>query len=168
MIAPVAPDFAGTVLELGAGIGSLTVRLAARCPHAKILACEINPILAQDARSNLARAGTNGQVQIVATSAQQLIAHLGSRPGPRPTYVISGLPLGNLGRKTVIALIDAIRELLPAQGMFIQAQHFLVDRKRIQAAFPNLRTAWIMLNVLPVFIYFAEKTESALRTQTAS
>jgi len=31
------------IVELGAGTGVLTFRLAARCPRARILCCEIQP-----------------------------------------------------------------------------------------------------------------------------
>jgi phospholipid N-methyltransferase len=157
MAAPIPETYDGVVLELGAGIGSLTVRLAERCPRARILACEINPVLAEDARRNLVRAGINGNVQVLSTSAEQLVADLNQKSTPKPGYIVSGLPLGNLGRKTVTGLLQAIRELLPPDGMFIQVQHFLFDRKRIQAFFPNLRIAWVMLNVLPIFVFYAQK-----------
>src|SRR6266849_2216979 len=42
MIAPVPRNYQGQIFELGPGTGALTLRLAARCPHARILACEIN------------------------------------------------------------------------------------------------------------------------------
>ena len=48
MIAPVPETYRGQIIELGAGTGALTMRLAARCPEARILACEINPALARD------------------------------------------------------------------------------------------------------------------------
>jgi tRNA1(Val) A37 N6-methylase TrmN6 len=57
MIAPVPETYRGQVIELGAGPGALTLQLAARCPEARILACEINPGLARDHRGNLTEAG---------------------------------------------------------------------------------------------------------------
>src|SRR4051794_38454285 len=42
MISPVPEDYRGQIIELGAGSGALTLRLAARCSQARILACEIN------------------------------------------------------------------------------------------------------------------------------
>src|SRR5664279_2744195 len=64
MIAPVPETYRGQIIELGAGTGALTLRLAARCPEARILACEINPTLARDHRWNLAGAGLNGRVEL--------------------------------------------------------------------------------------------------------
>src|SRR5437762_8180313 len=61
MIGPVPETYSGQIVELGAGNGALTLRLAARCPRARVLACEINPTLARDNRSNLAQAGLHGR-----------------------------------------------------------------------------------------------------------
>ncbi len=157
MIEPVPRDFVGQVIELGAGSGRLTVRLAARCPRARILACEINPGLGRDTRENLNRAGINGQVQVLTVPAQELLANLATRPDEKPLYIISALPLGNFGRKTVQALVRLISQILPDHGTFIQVQHFLVDRKRIQAVFLSVRTVPVLLNILPAFLYYASK-----------
>ncbi len=157
MIEPVPRDFVGQVIELGAGSGRLTVRLAARCPRARILACEINPGLGRDTRENLNRAGINGQVQVLTVPAQELLANLATRPDEKPLYIISALPLGNFGRKTVQALVRLISQILPDHGTFIQVQHFLVDRKRIQAVFPSVRTVPVLLNILPAFLYYVRK-----------
>src|ERR1035441_3755754 len=77
MIAPVPQTYRGQVIELGAGNGALTLRLAARCPEARILACEINPTLARDHRRNLAGAGLSGRVELFAGSAVDLFSELG-------------------------------------------------------------------------------------------
>jgi phospholipid N-methyltransferase len=36
MIAPVPKDYCGRIIELGAGTGALTLRLAERCRHARL------------------------------------------------------------------------------------------------------------------------------------
>ena len=79
MIAPVPEAHRGQIIELGAGTGALTLRLAARCPGARILACEINPALARDSRDNVTRAGCNGRVEVVSASAEHLLSEMGRR-----------------------------------------------------------------------------------------
>jgi len=157
MIAPIPHNFRGLILELGTGTGPLTLRLAKKCPEATIRACEINPILAVDARQNLARAGVNGQVQVLAISAQELLSQIAGQTGEKPSYIISGIPLGNLRRKAVLGLLEAARSALSEQGMFVQAQHFLIDREHVRATFGALRTVPILLNFPPVFVYYARK-----------
>jgi phospholipid N-methyltransferase len=157
MIAPIPVGYTGQVLELGAGNGALTVRLAETRPQARILACEINPALAKDLRHNLDRAGINGRVRVVSDRAEELLADLSRKGKAQPDYIISGIPLCNVGKDETVALIQQIRTTLRETGMYIQFQHSLVDRKRIQAHFATLRTVPVLLNFPPAFVYYATK-----------
>jgi phospholipid N-methyltransferase len=155
MIAPVPQTYRGQVIELGAGNGALTLRLAARCPEARILACEINPTLARDHRRNLAGAGLSSRVELFAGPAAELLSELGKGGAEKPDFIISGIPLGNLGRDKALALIDTIRQTLGESGMYIQFQHSLLDRKKIRTRFPNVRTVPAFLNFPPAVVYYA-------------
>ena len=158
MIAPVPEDYRGRIIELGAGSGALTLRLAARCPKARILACEINRSLAQVNRSNLAAAGVDsGRVEVVADSAETVLAQLYRKASDKPDFIISGIPLGNLAADQALAIIDAVRETLRPGGMFVQFQYFLADRKKIRARFERMRTVPVFLNFPPAFVYYAQK-----------
>jgi phospholipid N-methyltransferase len=157
MIAPVPKTYRGQVIELGAGSGALTLRLAARCPEARILACEINPTLARDHRCNLAGAGLDGRVELVTGSATNLLSELGKSGVEKPGFVISGIPLGNLGGERARALIDTIHQALGEGGIYIQFQHSLLDRKKIRTRFPNLRTVPVFLNFPPAVVYYAQR-----------
>jgi phospholipid N-methyltransferase len=157
MIAPVPKAYRGQIVELGAGSGALTLRLAARCPEARILACEINPTLARDTRDNLTMAGHNDRVEGVLTPAEHLLSETGRRGMAKPDFVISGIPLGNLGGEKADRLLDAIRQTLGAGGMYIQFQHSLLDRKKIRAKFPNTRTVPAFLNFPPAVVYYAQR-----------
>jgi len=158
MIAPVPQDYRGRIVELGAGSGALTLRLAARCPQARILACEINRSLAQVNRSNLAAAGVDsGRVEVVADSAETVLAQLCRKASDKPDFILSGIPLGNLAADQALAIIDAVRETLRPGGMFVQFQYFLADRKKIRARFERMRTVPVFLNFPPAFVYYAQK-----------
>jgi phosphatidylethanolamine/phosphatidyl-N-methylethanolamine N-methyltransferase len=157
MIAPVPETYRGQVVELGAGNGALTLRLAARCPEARILACEINPVLARDHRHNLAAAGLNGRVELSEGPAADLLSELGKGGAEKPDFIISGIPLGNLGREKALALIHTIHQTLGEGGMYIQFQHSLLDRKKIRTRFPNVRTVPAFLNFPPAVVYYARR-----------
>lgn len=157
MISAIPGSFAGRIVELGAGNGALTIRLAKRCPMANIVACEINPDLARDLRHNLNRAGINGAVAVVSEPAEKLLPRLRAKGSEKPKYIVSGIPLGNVSRKGTFALIDQIKRSLAEDGMYIQFQYSLLDRGKIQAAFPRLRTVPVLLNFPPAFIYYASK-----------
>jgi phospholipid N-methyltransferase len=157
MIAPVPETYRGQVIELGAGNGALTLRLAARCPEARILACEVNPTLARDLRGHLADAGLSGRVELFAGSAADLLSDLGKGGVEKPDFIISGIPLGNLGREKALALIDTIYQTLGEGGMYIQFQHSLLDRRKIRTRFLNLRTVPAFLNFPPAVVYYAQR-----------
>lgn len=157
MIAPVPETYQGQIIELGAGSGALTLRLAARCPGARILACEINPTLARDCKDNLAMSGYNGRVEVVSTSAEHLLSEMCRHGMGKPDFVISGIPLGNLGGEKARSLLDAIRQTLGEGGMYIQFQHSLLDRKKIRARFPSTRTVPAFLNFPPAVVYYAQR-----------
>ena len=157
MIAPVPETYRGQLIELGAGNGALTLRLAARCPEARILACEINPALARDHRRNLAGAGLTGRVELFGGPATDLLSELGKGRAEKPDFIISGIPLGNLGREKALALIDTIHQTLGEGGMYIQFQHSLLDRKKIRTRFPNVRTVPAFLNFPPAVVYYARR-----------
>lgn len=156
MIAPIPETFRGQIVELGAGTGALTLRLAARCPAARILACELNPVLAQHSERAVALAGLRGRVTVVAAPAEQLLLEL-QQEGNLPNYILSGIPLGNLRGKKALALIKAIHQTLPVGGLYIQFQHSLLDRKKIRACFPSLRTVPVLLNFPPAVVYYARR-----------
>jgi phospholipid N-methyltransferase len=155
MIEPVPRSYRGQVIELGAGNGALTLRLAARCPDARILACELNPALAQDTEFNIAAAGLSGRVQVAACSAEQLLCKATRQECPQPDYVISGIPLGNLGRQRTLALIELIGRTLSPTGLYVQFQHSLLDRKNIRTRFADVRTVPVFLNIPPAVVYYA-------------
>jgi phospholipid N-methyltransferase len=156
MISPVPKDYRGLIVELGAGTGSLTNRLAVRCPKARIVACEINPQLARLLEADLASKGLDTRVRVFADAAEEYLDQLAPAPD-KPSFVISGIPLGNLPGPVVVRLVGAIRAALPTGGMYIQFQHSLIDRKRIMAAFASVRTVPVLLNVPPAFVYYARK-----------
>ncbi len=163
MIAAVPETYAGRVIELGAGNGALTLRLAFRCGEARILACEINPVLARKTRDNLNREGINGRVQVISDSAEHLLSEMHRRGMEKADFVLSGIPLGNLPGDRTQALIDAISRALVPGGMYIQFQYSLLDRKRIRSRFHLLRTVPVLLNIPPAVVYYAQKRPTAAR-----
>ena len=157
MISPVPTDYCGEILELGAGNGALTVRLAARCPKARIVACEINPVLAQDLRARMEAVKLSRRVEVISDSAEHFLLQLRRRGGLGLDFVISGIPLAHLTREQVFGLAGSIQDGLAPGGLYIQFQHSLIDRKNIKATFSRLRTVPVFLNFPPAVVYYARK-----------
>ena len=155
MIAPVPETYRGQVIELGAGNGALTLRLAARCPERESWRVRSTRLWRATIDATLRAAGLSGRVELFAGSAAALLSELGKSGVEKPDFIISGIPLGNLGREKALALVDTIHRTLGEGGMFIQFQHSLLDRKKIRTRFPNLRTVPAFLNFPPAVVYYA-------------
>jgi phospholipid N-methyltransferase len=156
MIAPVPCTYQGQILELGPGTGALTLRLAARCPRARILACEINSAMARHIRWTIAASMLSSRVEVMLDSAEHYLSRLLARGAKRPDFIISGIPLGNLPRQQVLALVKAISRALAPGGMYIQFQYSLIDRKKIKASFSKLTTVPVLWNFPPAVVYYAQ------------
>jgi phospholipid N-methyltransferase len=102
-------------------------------------------------------AGINGRVQVIPDSAEHLLSEMDRRGMGKADFVLSGIPLGNLRRDRVIAIIDAVNRALVPGGMYIQFQYSLLDRKRIRTRFQSLRTVPALLNFPPAVVYYAQK-----------
>ncbi len=157
MISPVPADYRGQVVELGAGTGVLTIRLARKCPRARVLACEINSDLAHTTARRLGETGLADRVKLVHESAERLLANLRRRGAPKTDFILSGIPLGTLDRTQALALVQSIHDTLQPGGMYIQFQYSLIDRAKVKATFSRLRTIPAFLNFPPAFIYYAQK-----------
>jgi phospholipid N-methyltransferase len=157
MLSPLPEDYRGRCIELGAGSGALTLRLAAKCPAAQITACEINPVLARDTRKLILSQGLSEQVEVVNQSAEKLLAGIAMGKGRQPEFVISGIPLGTLDQDKTCALLDVIHDALPVGGMYIQFQHSLLDRNRIRSRFLRFRSVPVFWNLPPAVVYYAQK-----------
>jgi phospholipid N-methyltransferase len=145
------------ILELGPGTGALTLRLAARCPNARILACEINSSMARHLRWTLASARLSNRVDVLLDSGEHLLSQMIRRGSRLPDFIISGIPLATLGREQVVGLVDVISRALAPGGMYIQFQYSLIDRKKIKARFSRLTTVPVVLNFPPAVVYYAQK-----------
>src|SRR5438132_13565599 len=86
MIAPIPENYRGLVVELGAGNGALTLRLAAKRPKARIRACEINPTLARYTSHNLQRPGLYGRVPVMASCAETMLTEMAGAGPERPDF----------------------------------------------------------------------------------
>ena len=163
MIEPVPSDYRGHLIELGAGNGALTLRLAAKCPDAHILACEINPVLAQDMESNITAAGLAGRAKVVSCSAEHVLSEVIPQKHSKPDYIISGIPLGNLGRRRAFAFVDLIGHTLAQTGLYVQFQHSLLDRKNLRSCFSNVRIVPVLFNFPPAVVYYARQPKCGFR-----
>ena len=94
---------------------------------------------------------------MIAGSAEDLLRETRRRGIEGVDYVISGVPLANLGRTRALALIAVVSEALTEDGVYIQFQHSTQHLSCIKARFRNVRTVPVLLNVPPAVVYYARK-----------
>jgi 16S rRNA (adenine1518-N6/adenine1519-N6)-dimethyltransferase len=142
-LAEVGPD--DVVLEVGPGLGSLTLGLLDRA--ARVVAVEIDPLLAAelpgtvaDRRPDLAAAqGLTSRLAVIAQDALQLT----DVPGPDPTVLVANLPY-NVAVPVLLTLLERFPSL--ARGL-VMVQAEVADRLAAEPGsrtygVPSVKAAW--------------------------
>jgi phospholipid N-methyltransferase len=145
------------VVELGPGTGVFTDAILARlAPDARLVAVELNPVLA--ARLSATRRDT--RLTVVAGSAAELAAAVGEPVDA----VVSGLPWTVMPRERRGQILDAVTEVLAPGGRFTTfaylhaawtppARHFTAE---LACRFDRLeRSAVVWGNLPPAFVHRA-------------
>lgn len=123
-----------TILDLGAGNGTLTALAVDRCPDASITAVELSEGMCQDARAALAGAGDRARIV-----RQDIRSY---QPKTRFDTIISNLVLHNLPRDAKLKLLGALHGWLEPGGSFIWGDLIRHPEDRVQAHFVRYRQAF--------------------------
>ncbi len=67
--AAVAPDFTGEIADLGAGVGAVGLSVAIRAPGARVTLVEVDAVIADLARQNIALNGLGDRVRVIEADA---------------------------------------------------------------------------------------------------
>jgi phospholipid N-methyltransferase len=153
----IALERARIVVELGPGTGVFTDAILARlAPEARLVAVELNPVLA--ARLSATRRDT--RLTVVAGSAAELAAAVDEPVDA----VVSGLPWTVMPRERRGQILDAVTEVLAPGGRFTTfaylhaawtppARHFTAE---LACRFDRLeRSAVVWPNLPPAFVHRA-------------
>lgn len=147
------------VVELGPGTGVFTDAILARlAPGARIVAVELNPVLA----ARLAATRRDTRLTVVRGSAAELAATVGEPVDA----VVSGLPWTVMPRERRAHILDAVTEVLAPGGRFTTfaylhaawtppARHFTTELAHRFARLERSRTVWP--NLPPAFVHRATK-----------
>ncbi|MEV8547554.1 methyltransferase domain-containing protein [Streptomyces sp. NPDC051572] len=148
------------VVELGPGTGVFTDAILARlAPDARLVAIELNPVLA--ARLSATRRDTRLAVK------QGSAAELATTVGEPADAVVSGLPWTVMPREQRKHILDAVAEVLRPGGHFTTfaylhaawtppARHFTAELSRRYSRLERSTVVWA--NLPPAFVHRATHT----------
>ena len=108
------------VLDIGTGTGLLAM-MAGRAGAAEVIACEINPVVAQTAAEIVRRNGYGDRVRVIAKHSDQLDAE--ADLGGRVDVIVSEILSNNLLGENILGVHEhAVRQLLKPGGKVIPAR----------------------------------------------
>lgn len=141
-------DEARLIVEFGAGSGCVTREILRRMrPDARLVSFEVSPVFYEEIRSIAALDPRLTAVHASAATAAEMLA-------PHSVdNVVSGLPMGNFGKRTKLAVLGAVHAILKPGGHFSQFQYSLLDYRLMRRQFESVRLGCTPLNFPPAFVY---------------
>lgn len=146
LLADVDFEDARLIIEFGAGSGAVTRELLRRMrPDARLYSFELSPVFyeeiasIQDARLTAVHGCATKAVEMFAAGSVDC--------------VVSGLPLGNFGKRTKLSILETVHTVLKPCGRFSQFQYSLIDYRLMRRNFDSVRLGYTPLNFPPAFVY---------------
>jgi phospholipid N-methyltransferase len=141
MASPIDPK--GTVLEMGAGTGSITQGILERIENAsQLTSVEIDPELALEFKKNFPN------VKLEVGDAEETLAK-----GPAYDAIISGVPFSVMNPEKRERMFALIKEKLKPGGVFVAIQYSLSSKKKLERNFRSVKIKFSPLNAPPAFLY---------------
>lgn len=151
MLSRVDFDSVRLVVELGPGTGPLTKEILARLhPEGRLVAVESNEAFC----AMLEKIG-DARLRVECVSAGELPGIL---KGEKADVVFSGLPIAVLDREMVQNILEAVKQSLAPNGIFVQFQYSLASKKLLKTFFEEVSVDFTPVNVPPAFVYVARNS----------
>jgi phospholipid N-methyltransferase len=150
MTDPVDWQNARLIVEFGAGTGVITEKILEKMTEDATLLCiEIDAILFDKLKKRI----KDPRIKLIQDGAENLGKYLKKYKLGEVDYIISGLPLVSLPKKTSTQIVVQILKYLKKGGKYIQFQYSLVSRKEFKSLFSEMRVCFTPLNIPPAFVY---------------
>ncbi|RYD72617.1 MAG: ribosomal RNA adenine dimethylase [Sphingobacteriales bacterium] len=154
MLSPINFSKADCIIEFGVGDGCITRELLQKMKFgSKLLAFEINPQFYNQQLKEL----KDDKLFLINDSAEKADFYLKQMGIDKAQYVVSSLPLSNLGRAFTESLLSKTKNILAERGRFIQFQYSLSQYSAIKKFFPRTKIKFTALNLPPAIIYVCTK-----------
>ncbi len=144
------PSQDSTVLEIGAGTGSITQGIVERVRNRSQITCvEIDPELVQAFKKNFP------DITMHAEDAEDIL-----RRTPHVDVVISGIPFSIMNAQKRARMFAEIARAIGPDGVFIPIQYALTLRGELKNYFDDVRVGFSPWNIPPTFFYICKKPKT--------
>jgi len=149
MLRPIEFDRARTIVQLGVGTGCITRGILRRMrPDAHLVSLELNEVFIEENREL-----TDPRLTLVQGCASHL-PRIATELGLGPIdYIVSSLPLAIMNPLKVERILRESDRLLAPDGMFLQYQYSLSERRTLERRFRDVRVGFTLANIPPAFVY---------------
>ncbi|MBF0528138.1 MAG: methyltransferase domain-containing protein [Deltaproteobacteria bacterium] len=137
-----------TVVELGAGTGSITAEILQNLPQTGLVYCfEIN---GEFCTALADRFKADKRLKILKDSAVEFASHLQAK---QADIVFSALPFTGIPAKERDKMIEAIKHGLKPGGFYVQIVYSMLPYLKLKKEFSNVQVAFVLWNIPPAFIF---------------
>ncbi|HYV94483.1 MAG TPA: methyltransferase domain-containing protein [Chitinophagales bacterium] len=153
MASPVNVRVQQTIIELGAGEGTITHHILKRMhPASRLFVFEINEnFLSQLKEIN------DSKMTVVNDSAENLQRQLQRLGINEVDVIVSSLPLVIFEKESAERIIHACYDSLKRGGVFVQFHYSYFNKKMYERVFDWIRVKFILGNLPPAFVFRCKK-----------
>lgn len=154
LLAPVDWGRIRLFVEYGAGTGRFTRAVLDRLqPEAKLIALDTSPDFTRHLRTSIA----DPRLSAVTASAADVQMVAADEGFAQADCILSGVPFSTLPRHTGEQIMDASRNMLGPDGLFIAYQVRDAVEPLLEARFSDVRKAYEWRNMPPCHLYWASR-----------
>lgn len=145
MAAPANPN--GTILELGAGTGSITQGILEHITDpSRLTSVEIDPDLAAEFKKNFPT------IDLRIEDAEEVL-----RSGPGWDAIISGIPFAVMEPAKRERMFRLVKQKMNPGGVFIAIQYSLSSKEELERDFRDVKVKFSPLNIPPAMVYVCKE-----------
>jgi phospholipid N-methyltransferase len=145
---------AGTIVEYGPGVGTITTHLLRRLgPDGRVVAIDTN----RDFVRHLRRTLPDRRLHVVEGSAAEADSVLAERGLARADYVISGIPYTTMDPSVRDRILRTTHDVLHPDGMFLVYQFTRAVQPFLHEVFAQVHAEFEPRNIMPARLYYCRR-----------
>jgi phospholipid N-methyltransferase len=140
-----------SIVELGAGTGVFTSKIAEKMISGKLIVFEIDEKLRSIIKTH---DRFNKKIEVTMHSnAEELPATIESLGLLKVDCILSSLPFTALPNKMTDNILNGIARCLKSDGKFVAYQYSQIMKKEFEKRFESVKTSFVLRNIPPAFVF---------------